>query len=65
MKAEVHKGNDFLSAEETLGSLLFRMGLISDKESDGVKSSFINRDIVIEVRKKRQKKCGNTSAATK
>lgn len=58
MKAHVRKGDDFLSVECTLGDLLDKMGLITDVpcEYEHGSQSYINADIVIEVRRERKEK---------
>lgn len=52
MKSIVHKGDDFLSAEETLGYLLDKLKVIGTDKND---TAIITKDIVIEVRIKRNK----------
>lgn len=52
MKRIIHKGDDFLSAEETLGYLLDELKVI-DEDKNG--TAIITKDVVIEVRIKRNK----------
>jgi len=52
MKGIVHKDDDFLSAEETLGNLLDRLKVIGVDKND---VAIITKDVVIEVRIKRNK----------
>lgn len=57
MKDFVSKGSDFLSAEETLGVLLERIGAIANVPDEfGNSRGVISKDIVIEVRAKRNRK---------
>lgn len=52
MKSIVYKGDDFLSAEETLGCLLDELKVIGTDKND---VAIITKDIIIEVRIKRNK----------
>ena len=49
----INKGDDYLSAEETIGYLLDRLGVIGKNESG---NAIITKDVVIEVRLRRRKK---------
>ena len=53
MKSDVWKGSDYLSAEETVGCLLDSLGAIG-KNEDG--NAIITKDVIIEVRIKRNRK---------
>lgn len=56
MKDFVSKGSDFLSAEETLGVLLDRIGAVVNVPDEfGNNRGVISKDIVIEVRAKRKR----------
>lgn len=61
MKAIVIKGSDYLSAEETVGELLDRMGvLVNVPDEFGNNRGKIAKDVIIEVRLKRNKQgCKN------
>lgn len=57
MKDFVSKGSDFLSAEETLGVLLDRINAVANvPDKFGNNRGVISKDIVIEVRIKRNRK---------
>lgn len=57
MKKIMHKGDDFLSADETLYSILLEMGLIEDIEDKyGNRQSKIKDDCVIDVRRIRRQR---------
>lgn len=58
MKALIRKGDDFLSAEVALGDLLDKMGLITEVPCayEHGSCSYINADIILEVRRERKKK---------
>lgn len=61
MKSIVPKGSDYLSAEETIGELLDRMGvLVNIPDEFGNNRGTISKDVIIEVRVKRNKRgCKN------
>lgn len=48
----INKGDDYLSAEETIGYLLDRLGVIGKNESG---NAIITKDVVIEVRLRRSR----------
>lgn len=53
MKETIYKGTDFLSIEETLGSIVTRMGLVSvENHNDSEPSDSALCDFTIEVRRK-------------
>lgn len=52
MKRIIYKGDDFLSAEKTLGHLLDELKVIGTDKNN---TAIIIKDIVIEVRIKRNK----------
>lgn len=57
MKDFVSKGSDFLSAEETLGVLLDRLGcVVNVPDKYGNNRAILSKDIVIEVRMRRNRK---------
>ena len=58
MKRTIYKGDDFLSAEETIGSILCSMDLLEDIKDDvsGDIKTIIKDDCVIEVRRLRKVK---------
>ena len=49
----INKGDDYLSAEETIGYLLDSLGVIGKNEYG---NAIITKDVVIEVRLRRRKK---------
>ena len=54
MKAIIHKGDDFLSIEETVGSMVTEMGLVTmDNSNDSDASDKAVCDFTIEIRRKR------------
>jgi hypothetical protein len=56
MKTIMRKGDDYLSAEESLGTILWNMGLVKDIEDEcGYKRVTITDNCVIEVRRIRNK----------
>ena len=60
MKSIVFKGSDYLSAEETVGELLDRLGvLVNVPDEFGDNRAIISKDVIIEVRLKRKRKVKN------
>ena len=56
MKSVIPKGSDYLSAEETVGELLDRMGvLVNIPDEFGNNRGKISKDVIIEVRLKRKR----------
>ena len=54
MKAIIHKGDDFLSIEETVGSMVTEMGLVTtEARNDSDTTDRATCDFTIEIRRKR------------